>query len=329
MPQSAVAAIDPPGRRVLARGFTLVELLVVIAIIGVLVALLLPAVQSAREAGRRMKCQNNMRQVAIALHNHHDVRGHFPHGVYEYIDTTTSAGPPPYGSRQDRRCWLHDILPYLEHKPLFDRFEAHMDTGASALSFPDHLAVVWPTVCPSDGLSPKLLTFWGAPPMPTQGFSGNVIANAGNDYFNPGGPANSVDLNGVFFAVSKVRIADMLDGSSNTALLSETILSKDDSSHDIRGRYHNPAHGGVFFSTRLPPNTMVPDQFNWCSNTPVRRAPCIWTGVDMFMLPRSYHPSGVNMALSDGSVRFVSDGVDAVAFRALGSRNGNETVTPF
>ena len=90
----------------------------------------------------------------------------------------------------------------------------------------------------------------------------------------------------------------------------------------------NPAHSGVAFSTRIPPNTMVPDQFNWCSNQPNNpRAPCIWTGTNMFVSARSYHPGGVNLGLGDGSVRYVSDNVDPVAFRALGSRNGNESAS--
>ena len=94
------------------------------------------------------------------------------------------------------------------------------------------------------------------------------------------------------------------------------ILSHDTDSHDIRGRYHNPAHGGVLFSTRLPPNNMVPDQLNWCANNPRPEAPCIWTGTQMFVSVRSFHSGGVNMCLADGSVSFVSDGVDTIVFKA-------------
>jgi prepilin-type processing-associated H-X9-DG protein len=188
-------------------------------------------------------------------------------------------------------------------------------------------------MCPSDGLSPKLHTFWGGLGTDTQGFSGNFVANAGNDYFNPattpdGRPQNSLDssarLNGVFFAQSKVRIAQIEDGTTHTALISELILSPDTTSHDIRGRYYNPGHGGVLFSTRIPPNTLVPDRFNWCSDNPVPRAPCIWSASNMFVSARSYHPGGVNMAMADGAVRFVDQSVDAAAYAAAGSRNGQE-----
>lgn len=308
------------------RAFTLVELLVVIAIIGVLVALLLPAVQSAREAARRMSCSNNMKQVALGLHNFHDTYLRYPHGVYELMDQTGAAGPDPYGSKQDRRCWAHDLMPFIEQKPLFDRFEVWMDAGNSALGFPDMQTGIKTYTCSSDAQSPKYKTYWGGSNgQPHQGFSGNMITLATSTYFNPGGPANSDKLDGIFFGVSRVKMAEITDGTSNTAFVTETILSPDTVWHDIRGRYYNPVHGGVLFSTRLPPNTMVPDQFNWCSPEPVKRAPCINTTTDMFLVPRSYHPQGVNMAFADGSVRFMQQNVTQTVFQSYGTRNGGES----
>ena len=297
----------------------------VIAIIGTLVALLLPAVQSAREAARRTQCQNHMKQVALACQNFHDSRNHFPHGVYEYIDTTTSNGPPPYLAKQDRRCWAHDLLPFVEQKPLYDQFDAWMEPGNSALGFPEMQTPIKVYVCSSDPISPKFKTYWGGSNgQLQQGFSGNMITLATSTYFNPAGPPSSVDLDGIFFAVSKVRIAEVADGTSNTLMVSETILSPDTVWHDIRGRYYNPAHGGVMFSTRLPPNTMVPDQFNWCSPQPVKRAPCINTTTEMFIIPRSYHPGGVDVAMVDGSVRFCRENVSQTIFQGFGTRNGGE-----
>jgi prepilin-type N-terminal cleavage/methylation domain-containing protein/prepilin-type processing-associated H-X9-DG protein len=307
-------------------GFTLVELLVVIAIIGILVALLLPAVQSAREAARRMQCQNNMKQAALAMHNHHDAKGHFPHGVYNHLDGTGNTPPPYGGTNQDRRCWFHEMLPYVEQQALYDQFETHMKTGKSALAFPGMMAVVPSMCCPSDGNSPKLKTFWGGLGTEHQGFSGNLVMLAGSDYFNEGGADKSTNLNGLFFSLSEIAIGEIKDGTTNTVMVTELLLSPDIGSHDIRGRYYNPAHGGVLFSTRVPPNTLVPDRLNWCSDNPIPAAPCIWTGTNMFVSARSNHSGGVNTGFADGSVHFLSQHIDPILYKALGSRNGGEVI---
>jgi prepilin-type N-terminal cleavage/methylation domain-containing protein/prepilin-type processing-associated H-X9-DG protein len=310
------------------RGFTLIELLVVIAIIGILIGLLLPAVQKVREAANRAKCANHVKQTCLAFHNYHSTNGYFTHATYNYIDDYTTQ-PPPYNGLQNRRCWMQDTLPYLEQDALFRSFDAYMAAGGSALGFPD-LATLIPTLmCPSDPTNPKLFTFWGGNGTPTQGFSGNYVVCAGNDYFNPGGTSNSANLNGIFYALSKTRLTDITDGTSNTAMVSELILVPDETAHDIRGRYYNPQHSGVSFTTMYPPNTPIPDQFDWCEMpNPIPQAPCVSTGsnqgVNIFSLARSYHMGGVNVGFADGSVKFISNAVDPVAYKALGSRNGGE-----
>ena len=128
-------------------GFTLVELLVVIAIIAMLVTLLLPAVQAAREAARRTQCTNNVRQICLGMLNTHDTAGHFPHGTYNLIDETGQTREP-YNGKQDRRCWFHDMLPYVEEQALYDQFEQHMRRGQSALAFRGW-ARPWPVLAAS------------------------------------------------------------------------------------------------------------------------------------------------------------------------------------
>ena len=188
------------GHRVAAqflRGFTLVELLVVIAIIGILVALLLPAVQAAREAARRGQCTNNMKQVALAILNYESTRKQLPRGTYNYLDSTAHGTAPPYGSfngigasadaskdKFDRRCWFHDILSLVEESSLSDGFEAFMNKPLawgpypSAFDFSPASTIVRSFVCPSDRLSPKTQTFEPGNLTATQGFSGNYVGCA-------------------------------------------------------------------------------------------------------------------------------------------------------
>ena len=336
-------------------GFTLVELLIVVAIIGVLVALLLPAVQAAREAARRMHCTNNLKQIALSLHNHHDAKRRFPHGCYNLIDTYDKT-PAPYGTivcqsgvpgwsagpgpnRQDRRCWMQDSLAYSEYNTLVTDFEYFMKTNSvsSAYFFPSAPGETIPhLMCPSDPTNPKLQTWSGgfSPPLNvqgtllSQGFSGNYVACTGNSYFNQGGVCNSMKLTGMMYPLSKVKMKDVTDGTSKTAMISELVLTPDVTNDDVRGRYWNAAHGNVFFSTIFPPNDSTkPDRLLLMSSKPVPEAPGIavpGSVGDYYILARSTHPGGVNLAMADGSVHFMSDEIDPTVYRAFGSRSDGE-----
>ena len=294
-----------------------------IAIISILIALLLPAVQAAREAARRSQCLSHLKQLALALHNHHDAKRVLPHGTYNYIDSTGST-PAPYNNTQDRRCWLHEALPYMEYQDVFQDFNQYMKSGGTALNYPRCTDIIPTLMCPSDPTNPKTKTFnGGGGEGGSQGFSGNYVACAGSKYFNEGGVEKSAKLDGVLFALSRVKLTDIIDGTSQTAMLGELILSPDTTANDIRGRYYNPAHGGVNFSTIFTPNSQAPDRITWCTD-PVKNAPCVWIDTNMFTLLRSYHSGGVNLAFADGSVDFILDDIKPIVFKAMGSRNGEE-----
>jgi type II secretory pathway pseudopilin PulG len=171
--------------------------LVVIAIIGILVALLLPAIQSARAAARRAACTNNMRQQGLALLNHHETKGYFPHGTYHLIDIAHST-PAPYNGRQNRRCWMQDTLPYMEQQALYDQFVKFMEVSNTGYNFPLAGTPIPLLMCPDDPVGPKQATYshstvgaQGFPAAydgmgPSQGFSGNYVTCSGSYYFNPG-----------------------------------------------------------------------------------------------------------------------------------------------
>jgi prepilin-type N-terminal cleavage/methylation domain-containing protein len=334
-----------PRRKSSNFAFTLVELLVVIAIIGILVALLLPAIQSARAAARRTQCVNNMRQVGLALFNYHEARGRFPHGTYNWIDSLFPADP--YGSKENRRGWFHDTMPYFEETSLYEQFAEHQRKGGVAYDFPLCSTPISMFMCPDDPTNPKTVTWTFSsasvvgPPAAldgkgaSQGFSGNYVTCSGSGFFNPGPPIgnppaykNSAKLDGIFFAVSKIKVKDITDGTSHTAMVSELILSPDEIDDDIRGRYYNPSGGAANFTTLYPPNTSVPDKINWLSARPVPEAPAFpctrCFAQDMYLSARSYHSGGVNMTSADGGVHFIPNDIDPIVYKGFGSRNGGE-----
>ena len=318
------------------RAFTLVELLVVIAIIGILVALLLPAVQTAREAARRLQCSNGVKQAAIALHNFHVANGSFPFGQTEKMN---DYGPPP----NNLNSWALQILPYLEQPALYDALTAQLGTGGESWWTPGRWLPIPSLWCPSDPASPKVVTAgWsespGGTPQLSQGFSGNVVACAGSTVFNPAADPTGEHRDGIFYVGSQTRVDDIRDGASNTLLVGELIVIPDimlgiqvaggnsgGQMHDNRGRYWCSHQGAVLFSTLYPPNTPVADRHLYLIDTPPQ-APGVIDTANLHLSLRSYHPGGVNVAMADGSGRFVSNFVDAAVFLGLGTCSGGEVI---
>ena len=297
--------------------FTLIELLVVIAIIAVLIALLLPAVQKAREAANRTQCTNNFKQLGLGLHTYHDAYTKFPPGTVGsayYFDG--SAEGPSTSVTLSRVPWALLILPYIEQSAIYNQLQSYLQGGGNYndlyfISSSSNVVKTW--ICPSDPNSPKVDTAAG------QGAHGNYVACTGSTNYG----AKGTGLNGMFYAASTTRLADVTDGTSNTLMTSELLVTPNSLGTDVRGRYYNDAHAGTtLFTTLNPPNSSVLDVIAYCKTIPA--APCTTGTSNQFVSARSAHPGGVNVSLADASVRFVSNNVNGGTWLALGTRATGE-----
>jgi len=289
----------------------LIELLVVIAIIAVLIALLLPAVQSAREAARRIQCTNNLKQLGLALHNYHDVHGRFAPGSIQ-VDL-----PNGYSYRQP---FITSLLPFMEQGNLTNSFNFNLSfqenqnntTRAARVNVFD---------CPSD----QQVVFVNNGGTVTD-VKGNYGVNWGqNTYKDQVLPAP--------FALNYgASMAEITDGTSLTLLLSEVIQTPHPPGQpvsviDRRGRVWSDQPSSHQVSTRLGPNSQVPD-YGACWPEP--KAPCnrnTGDGPNHYLASRSLHPGGVNALFGDGSVHFVKDSISLASWRALSSRAGGEVLS--
>lgn len=305
-------------------GFTLVELLVVIAIIGILVALLLPAVQAARQAARRMSSENNLRQLAIALHNFHDTNKAFPAGANF---------PSPPNPRTTYGTWIIPILPFIEQMPLYDAWYA--DTSAAArYNGPDApAAAVIPTlIAPADalGMTPHEQMAPGVNPnFPLGRYVGLTSYGC-----NGGTQAPLAHVHdGVFHYSVPVRIADITDGTSNTLLIGERYgfdrhwdaLTRR-GSNDMRA--YSSWSGGPFFAWRTsqsPINYRLPDYVGTSPPEPFSPEYFDLYYRRLFALG-SASSAGASVAFSDGSVRFLTASIDLLTLRELSTRASGNVV---
>ena len=317
-------------------GFTLVELLVVIAIIGVMVGLLLPAVQAAREAARRMSCSNNLKQLGLALHNHHDVRNHFP-ALNQTNGGSRSTNPQ---GNEGRNSGLMHILPYIEQQAIYDILSQSGTFGGvnvlpfgpirDRIAYPPYSAQIATFICPSN--PGPAANIWGQAwgPRSYAICMGDSIVNI-HSLVNPRGVFGLVPLN----QKSALKMASITDGTSNTILMAERAFGSG-SNRSTRGFFANNVTGlntspircmltasQGRYGTSQSVQTDRPAGVQWFDGYPA------FTGVNTVLPPNSpscandnwgdnwglfsassFHPGGVHVLMGDASVQFITDSID-------------------
>ena len=325
-------------RSVSSWGFTLVELLVVIAIIGVLVALLLPAVQAAREAARRAQCQNNLKNLGLAMINYHDTHKKFP----EPAQMQTGADHNLYDMNRLFSNWAIDILPFIEQQNLYD--QAQIDPATTRFFDPSNISLnqavrsaqLSVMLCPSDSSDSPY--FDGSTGTPQQWARGNYGLNGFQFWPNSqavaeargtksGALSQVLEFNlGMGSPGHALAIKDITDGTSNTIMLAE--MRRGLGASDPRGTWALGLCGSNFHCRHATngvnaPNECLPGQddiFNGANivsevGADRLRSECMLNdpGINVSgqNVVRSVHPGGVFVSMADASVRFISDFIEA------------------
>jgi prepilin-type N-terminal cleavage/methylation domain-containing protein/prepilin-type processing-associated H-X9-DG protein len=307
------------------QAFTLVELLVVIAIIGTLVALLLPAVQSARETARKMQCQNSLHNLAIAIHNYHDALNWYPSGSFYDGNGVCSSGGTPVVPNCENWGWEVLIFPYVEQQNLYTQLQVDYHglrnvLAGQAANLPDPRELLQLKLalflCPSDsnpdGHFNSKRHFGGGIGTGIGGW-GNFEGAVSNYFGNRGPefrrfPLAGPDTHGIFMESTSKRIADVTDGTSNTFMVGE--------------RDTQICHSGTWMGIRNPDGSGTQGFYNVLGNVHVRLnspdPPVGWNDATAgcYQGFSSLHPGGANFAMCDGSVKFIINNIEFKPFVA-------------
>jgi len=290
-------------------GFTLVELLVVIAIIGILIALLLPAVQAAREAARRASCSNNLKQIGLALHMYHDTNKCLPPG---WIAFNPSSGQPHWFG-QPGWGWAARILPFMEETAVYKNL-VHFELPITDSANGEARLTEIPTFrCPSDAGEGTFVLEGGGPYVGSGSFSpvelavGNYLGVFGILDFHDVCPSGNCDGGGPLIFQKAIRFRDMTDGLSQTFTVGERSrkLAPGTWVGLVTGGLHAPAR--IVGVATYPPNSEVEEEHYYHNFS-------------------SRHPSGTHFLSADGSVKLITETIDAKIYHGLCTRSGSEVI---
>lgn len=315
-------------RKKRSQGLTLVELLVALAIISLLMALLLPAVQSAREAARRVSCKNKLKQIGLALHNYHATADMFPPGAVSRVPSSPSQNCNLGGAANSDSFapWTVQILPYLDDAPRYNSFDMQKPffglkhTPAPTSNDDNQLKRNSLFECPSDPNSSSSranCNYFGVQGGGEKPACTGTGSYAGRVFF----------FNGTFFNNSRTRFQTLIDGTSSTAIVGETrYLQLLGYSPDYFGTWASSewtAGSTASSSSGYVTIAAMMDRINSLQADPAAD----WTFDNQSRLFGSRHPLGCHFLMGDGSVRFVSENIDYVVYQALGACDDGQPIS--